>query len=119
MQCLSICGCTSTELVSGCAGCGYGLALQMLAEAYPKSTFHGFDISKVALQAAGKRTSSLPNVTLHDASQPGQAMKQKQYDFAVTLDAIHDMAHPDPVLRSVHDALKVRCLPLCWHQFAT
>ena len=89
------------------AGCGYGVSLKLLAEAYPNSTFHGIDISKVALAAAADRTSGHSNVTLLNPGEPGQEMKPKQYDFALTVDAVHDMTQPEAVLKGVRAALKV------------
>lgn len=87
-------------------GCGYGLALELLATRYPNSTFHGFDISKVALRAARARTAGLSNVALYNPERENEQMAAERYDFALTLDAIHDMARPEPVLAAVRHALK-------------
>jgi 16S rRNA G1207 methylase RsmC len=33
-------------------GCGEGVALTTLAEAYPRSTFHGYELSRLAVERA-------------------------------------------------------------------
>jgi hypothetical protein len=38
----------------------------------------------------------------------GEVLQEGAYDFALTLDAVHDMTHPESVLASVRRALKVR-----------
>ena len=87
-------------------GCGFGLALELLAKRYPNSTFHGFDISQIALRAAHERTAALSNVALFNPERENEQMHAKRYDFALTVDAIHDMARPEPVLAAVRNALK-------------
>ncbi|HMQ28429.1 MAG TPA: class I SAM-dependent methyltransferase, partial [Acidimicrobiales bacterium] len=48
-------------------GCGAGVALTALAEAYPASRFHGYELSQHALDRATQRVDAmgLDNVTLH------------------------------------------------------
>ena len=45
-------------------GCGTGLAIELLAEAFPKSVFIGYDPSTRAIDAAKKRFSTFDNVEL-------------------------------------------------------
>ena len=54
-------------------GCGAGGLILVLAERFPKSTFHGFEISAVALQKAtyASVSNKLRNVTWHDANTAG------------------------------------------------
>jgi SAM-dependent methyltransferase len=87
-------------------GCGMGVALEMLANAYPKSTFHGFDISKHALAHAHQRLQHLPNVDLRNPEISREGMKEKTYDLLLTMDAIHDMSRPDKVLSIARKSLK-------------
>ena len=88
-------------------GCGCGEALLTLARAFPRSAFHGYDTSAHALKLAQRRLeeSGLTNVKFfnpNDDPLPGSGT----YDFMYTIDAIHDMAHPDRVLNGVRKALK-------------
>jgi SAM-dependent methyltransferase len=88
-------------------GCGGGVALITLAAAYPRSEFHGYEISQHALTRAAEnlRASGLSNVTFHDANGdalPGDA----RFDFVTTFDCLHDMANPESVIRAIRGALR-------------
>lgn len=86
-------------------GCGAGYALQAMAEAFPRSAFHGFDLSRHALDLAGERTASLENVTLHHAAAqtiPSDA----SFDLVCTFDCIHDMSDPLAAMRAVRSAIR-------------
>ena len=88
-------------------GCGGGIAALEMAKAFPQSRFHGYDISKYALERAekNKATAGVSNVTFHDASRepmPGDA----SFDFISTFDCLHDMAHPEVVISAIRKALK-------------
>ena len=88
-------------------GCGGGVAAIEMAKAFPQSAFHGYDISKFALERAevNKVQAGVTNVTFHNAARepiPGDA----SFDFISTFDCLHDMAHPDVVIAAVRKALK-------------
>ncbi len=88
-------------------GCGAGVALLEIAKAYPKAAFHGYDISTYALARAeeNKAQAGVRNVAFHDARRDGLPEDQG-FDFITTFDCIHDMAHPDAVIRTIRKALK-------------
>jgi 2-polyprenyl-3-methyl-5-hydroxy-6-metoxy-1,4-benzoquinol methylase len=88
-------------------GCGTGIALIEMAKAFPRSAFHGYDISQHALAHAkrNQQDAGLTNVSFHDATVdplPGDG----SFDFITTFDCIHDMTHPDATMRSIRKALK-------------
>lgn len=88
-------------------GCGAGVALLEMAKAYPKSAFHGYDISKHALERAeaNKSQAGVRNATFHDAN--GDALPgDGSFDLVTTFDCIHDMPNPDSVIRAIRKALK-------------
>ncbi len=88
-------------------GCGAGVALLKIAEAFPNTDCHGFDISKHALARANenKEKARVSNVTFHDAN--GDSVPDdRSFDFIQTFDCLHDMANPTPVVRSIYNALK-------------
>src|SRR5215472_392626 len=73
-------------------GCGGGIAAIEMAKAFPQSAFHGYDISKYALERAeaNRAQARVTNVTFHDASSqpiPGDS----SFDFISTFDCLHDM----------------------------
>jgi 2-polyprenyl-3-methyl-5-hydroxy-6-metoxy-1,4-benzoquinol methylase len=91
-------------------GCGLGEVLITLARAFPKCEFHGYDISARSLAAAQERIdkeNNKPNITLHNPLEAGQGLPDAPtFDLIITMDAVHDMAHPDQVLPLVRKALK-------------
>jgi 2-polyprenyl-3-methyl-5-hydroxy-6-metoxy-1,4-benzoquinol methylase len=99
------------KLQRGCkvadVGCGSGLALASMAEAYPASEFHGYDPSRHAIDncLAKVRERKLANMHTHVAS--GEALPtEPTYDFVITFDCLHDMTRPSAVIESIRRALK-------------
>lgn len=90
---------TADRLTAGATvidvGCGSGLALQLLAEAFPASRFIGFDPSTPAVAQAKRRMADagLDQVEIHHAGADALP-KDASADLIMTLDCIHDM--PDP-----------------------
>jgi SAM-dependent methyltransferase len=88
-------------------GCGEGHAINLLARAFPRSRFVGYDFSEEALVAARAEAAAwgLANArfeTLDVATLDAEAA----YDLVLTFDAIHDQAHPATVLSNVRRALR-------------
>ena len=87
-------------------GCGTGRALNVLAQAYPRSTFVGYDIADdaIAIAQAEAEELGLPNATFavmdvnHFPTEP-------PFELIMAFDAIHDLAAPDTALRRIKDAL--------------
>lgn len=73
-------------------GCG-GMALEVMARAFPQSEFHGFDNSRVALRLAHVRAAELDNPSIHDTTH-ARLEEDGSYDLITTFDCIHDMTHP-------------------------
>lgn len=88
-------------------GCGQGHAVNLMARAYPKSTFTGFDFSDEGVAAARREADSwrLSNARfeVRDVANLGIT---NRFDVVTSFDAIHDQAHPDKVLRNICEALK-------------
>lgn len=87
-------------------GCGTGHALTVLAEAFPASTFAGYDIATDAIERARAEAADagLANVTFEVcdvATLPSDA----RFDAVFAFDAIHDQADPEGVLRGVRESL--------------
>ncbi len=88
-------------------GCGGGVALVEMAKAFPASEFHGYDISKHALERAeaNKRAAGVENLHFHDPRQqplPGDA----SFGFITTFDCLHDMTRPDEAMRAIRRAIR-------------
>jgi 2-polyprenyl-3-methyl-5-hydroxy-6-metoxy-1,4-benzoquinol methylase len=86
-------------------GCGFGGPTIMLAQAYPKSTFHGFDYHVESIEAARKAAADAgvsERVTFEVVpadSFPGT------YDLVGSFDAFHDMGDPIGVARHIRESL--------------
>lgn len=88
-------------------GCGAGVALQVLAKAYPNSTFEGYDPSPLAINMAREDTqhAQLDNITYHIAR--GEDLPDEpHYDLVLTLDCMHDMTRPDEVIKAIRRSIK-------------
>ncbi len=88
-------------------GCGGGIALTTMAQAYPNSTFHGYDPSQIAIDrcADKARELGLNNVELHVAG--GEALPPNAtFDFLITFDCLHDMTRPAEVIAAIRRAMR-------------
>jgi 2-polyprenyl-3-methyl-5-hydroxy-6-metoxy-1,4-benzoquinol methylase len=88
-------------------GCGAGVALLEMARAFPRSRFHGYEISHHALSRAesNRRAAGADNVEFHDARReplPGDA----SFHFITSFDCLHDMTDPARVIEQVRAALR-------------
>jgi SAM-dependent methyltransferase len=75
-------------------GCGFGASTILMAEAYPDSTFVGFDYHQPSIEAARRQAkeAGLTNVTFEAAKStdyPGSG-----YGFVTHFDCLHDMGDP-------------------------
>ena len=91
-------------------GCGQGVALILMAEAFPSSRFVGFDISAQAVAAARQQASArgLKNATFLEADAAcldSHGHLYGAFDYVTAFDAIHDQRHPLQALRGARHLL--------------
>ena len=88
-------------------GCGGGVALVELAKAYPRSVFHGYDISRFALERARKNASEagVENVAFHDPRE-SPLPTDHSAGLVFTFDCLHDMTQPAQVVQSIRQAIR-------------
>ena len=82
-------------------GCGKGASTLLMAKAFPKSEFYGFDYHDKSIEAAresAKREGVADRVTF-DVAQ-AKEYPGKDYDFVAVFDCLHDMG--DPVGAAAH-----------------
>jgi SAM-dependent methyltransferase len=82
-------------------GCGHGASTVLMAQAWPSSTFTGFDYHPASIEEARKRAAEAgvsDRVGFEVA--PAGAYPGNGYDLVTTFDALHDMG--DPVGASRH-----------------
>jgi SAM-dependent methyltransferase len=87
-------------------GCGAGVAVVEMARAFPRSAFHGYDISLHALERARRnaRDAGVDNATFHDA-QREPLPEDGRFALVTTFDCLHDMTRPDEAARRIRGAL--------------
>ncbi|MEZ4864341.1 MAG: class I SAM-dependent methyltransferase [Caldilineaceae bacterium] len=88
-------------------GCGVGGALCELAQAFPNSTFTGYDASPTAIEIARSDTAQLglTNVTYQVRRGEGLPAESK-YDLVLTLDCLHDMTYPQRTLQAIRGCIR-------------
>jgi ubiquinone/menaquinone biosynthesis C-methylase UbiE len=94
--------------------CGQGHAINVMAKAFPNSTFVGIDFSDDALDRGRAEAAEwgLDNATFvsADAADLDQV---DEYDFMTTFDAVHDQARPQAMVNAIHRALRPGSYWLC------
>lgn len=95
-------------------GCGSGHAINLMAAAFPKSRFVGYDFSEEGLAAgrAEAKEKKLGNVR-YESKDVSTLDAAAAYDFITSFDAIHDQAHPARVLTAIRRALRPGGVYLC------
>jgi SAM-dependent methyltransferase len=95
-------------------GCGTGHEVIRMAQEFPASRFIGLDIDRRALEAAQERTLRLGLTNARFEERDAATLDgSQQYDFIVTLDAVHDQARPDLVLAGIARSLRPGGTYLC------
>ncbi len=88
-------------------GCGSGRAACSMAEAFPASTFTGYDLCEDAIEAANSlaREQGLDNATFL-AKDITTLVEPERYDLVTAFDIVHDQKDPVTVLSNIHSVLK-------------
>jgi SAM-dependent methyltransferase len=87
-------------------GCGFGASVVIMAQAFERSTFVGFDTHEPSIQAARKAAADagVNQRTTFDVATakdfPGEG-----YDLVCLFDALHDMGDPVGAARHIRQAL--------------
>jgi 2-polyprenyl-3-methyl-5-hydroxy-6-metoxy-1,4-benzoquinol methylase len=87
-------------------GCGHGASTVLMAEAFPASTFVGFDSHDGSIATARKRAddAGVANRVRFEAS--GSTVYAKgDYDLVTMFDCLHDMGDPRGAARHVRESL--------------
>jgi 2-polyprenyl-3-methyl-5-hydroxy-6-metoxy-1,4-benzoquinol methylase len=88
-------------------GCGHGASTILMANAYPKSEFYGFDYHEKSIETArqkAEKSGVSDRVTFEVAKSkeyPGE-----DYDFVTFFDCLHDMGDPVGAATHVKNSLK-------------
>ncbi len=88
-------------------GCGHGHSTILMAKAFPRSTFNGFDVHQPSITAARAhaRDAGVDDRVRFEVARatdfPGGL-----YDLVCFFDALHDMGHPDHALEHAAKVLQ-------------
>lgn len=102
---------TEAKLKSGAkvadVGCGLGTSTILMAEAYPKSTFVGFDYHPASIDMA-RQAATKAGVADRVKFEVAKAKDYpgKDYDLVAFFDSLHDMGDPEGAARHVRQTLK-------------
>ncbi len=86
-------------------GCGHGVSTIVMAQAFPKSQFYGFDFHEASIMRARELAaeSGVENVEFHVAD--ARRFKGDGYDLVAMFDCLHDMGDPVGAANHVRDVL--------------
>ncbi len=87
-------------------GCGTGHAINLMARAYPRSSFAGYDIGADAIERARAEAGEygLANATF-EVLDVAQLTADPPFEAVFAFDAIHDQVAPATVLERIYAAL--------------
>ena len=94
-------------------GCGAGHAVNVMAAAFPKSRFVGFDISDEALAMARAEAAAMGLTNARFETADAAELQAGPFDFITTFDAVHDEARPGAMVAAVASSLKPDGTWLC------
>jgi SAM-dependent methyltransferase len=89
-------------------GCGSGHAINLMAQAFPRSRFIGFDFAEDGVQRGTQEAAAmgLQNARF-EATDVADLDATDSFDLITAFDTIHDQAQPRKVLREIADALRL------------
>jgi SAM-dependent methyltransferase len=87
-------------------GCGHGASTLLMAKAYPKSQFFGFDYHAPSIETAREkaRVADVSDRVNFEVA-PSKTFPGKKYDMVAFFDCLHDMGDPAGAARHVHESL--------------
>jgi 2-polyprenyl-3-methyl-5-hydroxy-6-metoxy-1,4-benzoquinol methylase len=87
-------------------GCGHGASTLLMAQAFPNSTFTGFDYHDGSIETCRKRAKAAGIEARAKFQTAGSTdFPGKDYDFVTCFDCLHDMADPIGCAKHVRQAL--------------
>ena len=88
-------------------GCGHGASTILMAQAFPKSRFVGYDYHEESIhraQEAAAESGNNGNISFEVAA--GKDVPDKSYDLIACFDCLHDMGDPVGVARRIREVMK-------------
>jgi SAM-dependent methyltransferase len=88
-------------------GCGVGFSTLMMAKAFPRSTFVGYDFHEPSIAKARQHAQQhgLSDRVRFEAV-PAKAIAERGFDLVTMFDCLHDMGDPEGCARHIRTILK-------------
>jgi SAM-dependent methyltransferase len=87
-------------------GCGHGASTILMAQAFPKSEFVGFDYHAASIETARARAADAGVRNAHFEVADAATYQGRGFDLVAFFDCLHDMADPAGAARHARQALK-------------
>jgi 2-polyprenyl-3-methyl-5-hydroxy-6-metoxy-1,4-benzoquinol methylase len=87
-------------------GCGHGASTILLAKAYPKSEFVGYDYHDASIETARQRAKEAGAPNAHFEVADATSYQGSGFDLIAFFDCLHDMADPVGAARHARESLK-------------
>jgi SAM-dependent methyltransferase len=86
-------------------GCGHGISTLIMAKAFPKSEFHGFDVHSASIDAANHHAQEEQITNVDFSVVSAKEFPGRDYGFVTVFDALHDMGDPVGAASHVRQSL--------------
>jgi SAM-dependent methyltransferase len=86
-------------------GCGHGASTILMAKAYPRSTFFGFDYHGPSIDVARERAREAGVTNVRFEVADALSYPRADYDLIAFFDCLHDMADPTGAAQHARQAL--------------
>jgi 2-polyprenyl-3-methyl-5-hydroxy-6-metoxy-1,4-benzoquinol methylase len=87
-------------------GCGHGASVVVMAEAYPNSTFFGFDFHEPSVAVSRKRAAEAGIAERAEFNVATAKTYQGKFDLICFFDCLHDMGDPVGIARYAREHLE-------------
>lgn len=87
-------------------GCGHGISTLLMAKAFPKSEFIGFDFHQPSIDQARAYAGEAGVTNLRFETARAQDFAADGFDLVTIFDALHDMGDPAGALRNIAKVLR-------------
>jgi len=87
-------------------GCGHGISTLIMAKAFPKSEFYGFDSHPASIEAARSHAQDQQISNVHFSAGAAKDFPGDDYGFVTIFDALHDMGDPVGAASHIKETLQ-------------
>lgn len=87
-------------------GCGHGSSSVLMAQTYPNSKVHGYDLHAPSIDDARNKANDAGVDNVKFDALSAADIPNSGYDFACIFDALHDMGDPVGVAKHIRSTLK-------------